>query len=76
MSEKLSDLSCLVNELQEVLEERNRRLFTVAETADRLSVSKPTVRRFLQRGRLKLVKVGGSVRVEVGSLADFIAGRR
>lgn len=46
---------------------------TVGETARRLSLSLSTVWRLLQRGELRRVRIGRSVRVDAQSIAAFVA---
>ena len=53
-----------------------RKLLTVAETAERLSVSKATVYRLCREGKLRSRKVKNSLRVDTHSLEDFMDGRR
>lgn len=55
----------------------NRRLLTVAETANRLGVSVHTVRRHIGSGRLPAVQLGSrgsAVRVDEGDLDAFVYG--
>jgi excisionase family DNA binding protein len=52
------------------------RLLTVAVVADRLSLSKESVYRFVRRGRLAGVKAGSALRIRASSVEAFIAGKR
>ena len=53
-----------------------RRLVTVAETAERLSVSKPTIYRLCREGKLRSRKVKGALRIDSHSLTDYMDGKR
>lgn len=46
-------------------------LFNVNQTAFILKVHPLTVRRYIQEGRLKAVRVGGNVRVKESQLQEF-----
>lgn len=57
--------------------EHDRKLLTVRETADRLRVSVPTVRRHIRHGRLPAVQLGGrgsAVRIDTRKLDEFVYG--
>jgi len=57
--------------------EQPRTLLTVKETADRLGISVPTVRRHIRFGRLPAVQLGGRgspVRVDERDLDAFVYG--
>jgi len=49
------------------------RLYTVAETAEQLSSSEKTVRRLIERGELRVRRIGRSVRIAHEDLAVFLA---
>lgn len=49
------------------------RLYTVAETAGQLASSEKTVRRLIERGELRVRRIGRSVRVAHDDLATFLA---
>lgn len=51
------------------------RLVTVAQAADRLGVSKETVRRMVKRGALAAVKLGAALRIQASSVEKVIQGR-
>lgn len=53
-----------------------RCLLTVAEAAERLSVSEKTIRRLIETKQLPVIRVGCSVRIEPGDLERYIAIRR
>lgn len=48
------------------------RLLTIQEVAERLTVSRATVRRLIQTGQLPRIKVGGSVRFEAPDVQALI----
>lgn len=50
----------------------NTRLLTIAEVAEKLRVSRRTVRHWLQTGRLTGLKIGGQWRVKLDVLEEFI----
>ena len=56
--------------------EKPRRFITVPETAERLSVSKPTIYRLCKHGRLRSKKVGSTLRVDTQSLEEYLDGKR
>ena len=43
-------------------------LYTVSQTAEILNASEKTVRRFIERGLLRAVKIGGLVRIDPADL--------
>lgn len=47
-------------------------LVTVAEAARRLGVSQKTVKRHIEKGLLRGVRVGDRVRIDLGSLPDAL----
>lgn len=49
------------------------RLYRPEEVADQLRVSRSTVYRLIRDGKLKSVKIGGSRRVSVEQIDDFLA---
>lgn len=49
-------------------------LFTLKDAARRLSVSKRTLERENQRGRLRVVRIGRSVRVRHADLLAYLSG--
>jgi excisionase family DNA binding protein len=51
---------------------RPRRLLTIRETADQLSVSERTVRRLIECAEIPALRIGGSVRVDAGELEEWI----
>jgi len=52
------------------------RLLTVYEVAQRLGVCVRSVRGYIKRGALHVIRLGRSVRVAENDLADFILRRR
>ena len=50
------------------------RLLTIADVADRCQVSSRSVRRWIDDGRLKVIRLGRSVRVSERDLAAFVSG--
>jgi excisionase family DNA binding protein len=48
-------------------------LVTVAEAANRFGVTRQTVRRRIEAGDLRAVKIGGSVRVDLSSIVDQLS---
>lgn len=53
--------------------QRPFRLYTVAETAEQLASSEKTIRRLIERGELRVRRIGRSVRVAHDDLAAFLA---
>ena len=51
-------------------------LHTVAEAAEILNVSVKTVRRLIERQQLRVVRIGGSVRIDPVDLQDLIRDHR
>jgi excisionase family DNA binding protein len=51
-------------------------LHTVSQTAEILNASKRTVRRYIERGLLRAVKIGGLVRIDPADLEDLIRDHR
>ncbi len=51
-------------------------LLTIAEVARRLSVSKRTVTRWIERGELAVHRLGRSIRISEADLSAFLAQRR
>jgi excisionase family DNA binding protein len=52
------------------------RLYAISTVADRLDVSKDTVRRLIASGDLTAIRIGSSVRVAAAELESFVKGRR
>lgn len=52
-----------------------RDMFTIREVCDRLRVTRPTLYRLAQRGALRMVKIGRSVRIQAADVAALIAGK-
>jgi excisionase family DNA binding protein len=50
----------------------SERLLTVPDVADRCQVSPRSVRRWIDEGLLRVIRLGRSVRVSEGDLAAFI----
>ncbi len=50
------------------------RLLTIAEVADVLAVSVPTVQRLIRGGELHALPVGGQVRISPAELAAYMSG--
>lgn len=50
-------------------------LFTIGEAANRLAVSTRTIRRLVKMGELPIVRVAGSVRIALPTLAAYIVSR-
>jgi excisionase family DNA binding protein len=53
-----------------------RSLYTVSQTAEILNASEKTVRRFIERGLIRAVKIGGLVRIDPADLEDLIRDHR
>ena len=51
----------------------SERLLTIADVADRCQVSPRSVRRWIDDGRLKVIRLGRSIRVAEGDLAKFLS---
>jgi len=54
-------------------------MLTVREVAERLRVSPATVYRWVRRGKLEALRIGGTTRIEEEALSEFIEkakGRR
>ena len=51
-------------------------LLTIADVAEILKVSVPTVRRLQQQRKIPFVKVGGSIRFARSDVASYLAARR
>jgi excisionase family DNA binding protein len=51
----------------------SERLLTIADVADRCQVSPRSVRRWIDDGRLKVIRLGRSIRVGERDLADFLS---
>ena len=49
-----------------------KKLLTISETADRLSLGKSKTYELIQEGRLNAVRIGRAVRIEVGELDRFV----
>jgi excisionase family DNA binding protein len=47
-------------------------LLTVQDIADRFSLSRSTIQRYIQSGELKSITLGGARRVTEEDLADFL----
>jgi excisionase family DNA binding protein len=52
---------------------RSRRLYTIDEVAEVLKVSHSTVRRLIDSGHLKSVRIGGQIRIRQKDLDDYVA---
>ena len=50
----------------------SERLLTITDDADRCQVSPRSVRRWINEGRLKVIRLGRNVRVCEGDLAKFL----
>lgn len=50
-----------------------RRLYTIDEIAELLRVSHSTVRRLIDSGHLKSVRIGGQIRIRQRDLDDYVA---
>lgn len=48
-------------------------LLTLQEVADQLRVARSTVKRYIRKGMIEVVKVGGGYRVSTEALARYIA---
>lgn len=48
------------------------RLWTIAQVAERLRVSKPTIRRAIRLDRLRVVYVGRGVRIRESAIAAWL----
>jgi excisionase family DNA binding protein len=51
-------------------------LHTVAEAAEILNVSEKTVRRLMDDGHLRKIRIGGLVRIDPADLQDLIRDHR
>jgi excisionase family DNA binding protein len=51
-------------------------LLTIADVAEILKISVPTVRRLQQQRKIPFVKVGGSIRFARSDVASYLAARR
>ena len=49
-----------------------KKLLTISETAERLSLGKSKTHELIQEGRLNAVRIGRAVRIEVGELDRFV----
>ena len=52
------------------------KLWTISEVAEYLKVKVDTVNKWVQRGLIKSIKVGGVVRIFENDLKDFISKER
>lgn len=50
------------------------RLYSVRQTAEQLASSEKTVRRLIERGQLRVHRIGRSVRILHDDLAAYLAG--
>ena len=66
----LDDLRALVAELQ--AHDEDTRALTFDETAERLSVSRDTVRRIVRAGELRTVRVGAREMVRLADLRAYL----
>jgi excisionase family DNA binding protein len=55
---------------------RETRLYSVSTVAERLALSKDTVRRLIAGGDLASIRIGSSVRVAAAELESFLERRR
>ena len=53
-----------------------KKLLTISETADRLSLGKSKTYELIQEGRLNAVRIGRAVRIPAGELESFVAKLR
>jgi excisionase family DNA binding protein len=51
-------------------------LYSIATVADRLDLSKDTVRRLIAQGELIAIRIGSNVRVDAAELESFLDRRR
>ena len=51
------------NKEQEIINARPRQPYTIQEVCKLLRISKPTVYRLAQKGKIKLLKIGSSTRI-------------
>ena len=51
---------------------QKEKLFTVQETADYLSLSSQTIRRWINTGKLNAVKIGKEFRIKLSELNQFL----
>jgi excisionase family DNA binding protein len=51
----------------------SERLLTIADVAERCQVSSRSVRRWIDEGRLKVIRLGRNVRVSERDLAKFLS---
>jgi len=51
-------------------------LYTVAEAADILNVSQKTVRRLIKKSYLRVIRIGGLLRIDPLDIQDFIRDHR
>ena len=51
-------------------------LYTVTEAAEILKVSEKTVRRLIKKGQLRVIRIGGLLRIDPLDLEDLIRDHR
>ena len=51
----------------------DKELWTIADVARRLKVSETTIRRLIEAGTLKALKIGGQWRIQESALTDLEA---
>ena len=51
-------------------------LYTVAQAAEILNVSEKTVRRLIKKGQLRVIRIGGLLRIDPMDLEDLIRDHR
>ena len=66
----------MTQDRQNFIVKQGVQLFTVSEAADALHIHPSTLRRFIRRGDLPIVRVGTAIRIEVEALRQFIDRRR
>jgi excisionase family DNA binding protein len=55
---------------------KSKPLLTVAQAAEILNVSEKTVRRTIQKGELRVIRIGGLLRIDPVDLEDLIRDHR
>ena len=58
---------------QNIIKDNDMRLISIPEACDRLKICRWKVYKLINNKSLKTVKIGGSRRVRIGALNEFIA---
>jgi putative molybdopterin biosynthesis protein len=51
-------------------------LYSISTVADRLDLSKDTVRRLIERGELTTIRIGSNIRIDAAELEAFLERQR